>query len=1194
MKRFLFLVFAFLLCSEMLISQTSLEGKVINKETGEPELFVTVAAYRNNVLIAVTDSDLDGNYFISDLTAGTYDVEAQLIGFATQRINGVVLKAGQVTRVNIEMEEEGELIEGIVVTDYKIPLIDLDNTSTGTTITAEKIANLPIKEINAIVATAAGVSTTDGSTPAIRGSRSNETAYFIDGIRVFGLIPQTEIEQLQVITGGIEARYGDVTSGIINIISRGPSNQFTGGFEVETSQGLDAFGYNLLQGNISGPILKNKDNQTVLGFRLAGQYLDIADRRPSAIGVYRAPENVISQIEQSPVYNIGTSLFPAPELLSTTDLGGGPIARRPNAGERDWNLTGRLDARISNSIDLSLSGNMINNTNRFDPSQAWAILNWINNPYQYSQRNRVNFSFRHRLGQQAKLGQQDQVAKKLSTIRNISYQIQLGFERGSNRAEDFRHQERLFDYGYFGVRERSWTPAFGIYDGEDGEQLFGHVGYTPVEGEFFINENINPALARLGNDENGLLRSELNNVFSNLYSNVGQVYNVFNNGESDIFTFNLNSGFDLFPGGSDKGRHRVEFGLMYEQRVQRSYSLAPFGLWRLGNILVNNHIVGIDRNDPLFIDDDGFEIYNTLLNVGSESKFIHTIRDALGGVSLNEYVNLEGVDPNLLRLDMFSPQELTDQGLLRYFGYDYQGNKVPTTTTFEDFFRNRGADGRRTFDVAPFVPIYGAAYIQDKFSYKDIIFRVGLRMDYYDANRKVLIDPYSLYDIETASDFIDRTGRQLPASIGEDYKVYVASEESDNIVGFRRGDQWFLPNGTEVATGNQIFDGGLVYPSYKGRFDGRVLDIQDPDFDINTSFTDYKPQVNVMPRLAFSFPISDEAGFFAHYDILVQRPLSNTQMSPLDYFYFEGIGSSGPANEPNLLPQKTIDYEVGFQQKISQTSAIKISAYYKEMRDMIQNRVYLNLPAPINQYEAYGNLDFGTVKGFTFQFDRRRTGNLELSATYTLQFADGSGSDANSTRGLNFRGPLRTLNPLSFDERHRVTATVDYRFAGGNRYNGPRIAGFNILERTGINATIIAVSGQPYTRRAAVQQFGGSGFVGAINGARLPWNFNIDLRADRRFTIASVGDSNRPINGNVYLRVQNLLDTRNVRSVFPVTGDPSDDGFIVSSFGQDRLRDLNRNGQNVDLFLEQYAWRLANPFNFFLPRRIYLGVIFDF
>jgi outer membrane receptor protein involved in Fe transport len=105
-----------------------------------------------------------------------------------------------------------------------------------------------------------------------------------------------------------------------------------------------------------------------------------------------------------------------------------------------------------------------------------------------------------------------------------------------------------------------------------------------------------------------------------------------------------------------------------------------------------------------------------------------------------------------------------------------------------------------------------------------------------------------------------------------------------------------------------------------------------------------------MPRLAFSFPISEDAGFFAHYDVLYQRPPSNSFSSALDYYFFQDISRINPdgeaLNNPNLKPVRTVDYEVGFQQKVSETMAMKVSAYYKEMKDLIQQRVLANVAAP--------------------------------------------------------------------------------------------------------------------------------------------------------------------------------------------------------------------------------------------------------
>lgn len=1233
MTRVLLSIFGLLL-SLGVMAQSTLQGKVSDAATGEPILFGNVALYQNGSLITGAETDFDGNYVFSNIDPGTYDVEISYVGYSPTRTTDVVIQAGKVTKLDLQLTQ-GVVTDEVVITGYKVPLIEFDNTSTGNTVTAEQIRSLPVKNLNAIAATGAGLSSVDGGDISIRGSRTNATVYYIDGIRTSGRIPQSEVEQLQVITGGVEAKYGDVTGGVISLTSKGPSAKYTGGVEVETSEGLDNVGYNLLSANISGPIIKNGD-KSLLGFRFSGQYIKQADDRVSALGVYRLSEEQIRALEANPTSALdanGTSLVPSAEFLTKEEIGG-TVAQRPNEDREQLDITAKLEARITDGIDVSLSGSFTDISNRFTPggdggNRRWALMNWVNNPFDYQDRLRGNFRFRHKIGNQASSATEEEKANP-SALQNFQYSIQLGFERGKRNQEDFRHEDNLFNYGYLGSIDRQWNPVASTVDDPEnfaGQvirgfnpqvgaiQAFSHQGYAEVQEGFVPNSEINPILAKYQN-ENGFLNTNSNYyAFGDLFTNVGAVYNSFFKSENDIYTLNIASGFDFLPGGSEKGRHNIQFGFLYEQRVSRSWSINPRGLWQLARVTANSHILGVDYNtvvgtfpgDPniTYLDslnnpiEGVFNQYQTLISSDVSSKFIRSVRQ-LQNKTLHDYVNVDGLNPADLSLDMFSAQELNNANFnllsFNYRGYDYLGNKVSTSTTFDDFFTGRNEDGTRRFDVAPFMPVYASGYIQDKFTYKDIIFRLGVRVDYFDANTKVLKDPYSLYEIETAEDFFNRTGQQKPASVGNDYRVYVAEEGSTEVVGYRVGDQWYQPNGTAVSSGALLFQGGLVYPSTRIAADGDETElptIQEEGFDLNYSFEDYKPQINVMPRLAFSFPISDEAGFFAHYDVLTQRP-TNNRVTALDYFYFNDrarTNGQGPINDPNLKPVRTVDYQVGFQQKLTNSSAMKISAYYRELRDLIQRRFYTFVPTPLNNYEAYGNLDFSTVKGFSFQYDRRRTNNLQLTATYTLQFADGSGSDANSSGGLNTRGPIRTLLPLDFDERHRITSTLDYRFGQGE---GPVLFGKNVFANTGLNLITTAVSGRPYTKRIQADQFAGEGYQGAINGERLPWNFNIDARLDKTWSFTTNQESGRKVYLNVYVRAENLLDTRNVIGVYEFTGDPDDDGYLLSSFGQDRVRLLEGNGQNSDNYLNMYQMALLEPGNYTLPRRMYIGAVVDF
>ncbi|HJW31421.1 MAG TPA: hypothetical protein VJ508_19465, partial [Saprospiraceae bacterium] len=232
--------------------------------------------------------------------------------------------------------------------------------------------------------------------------------------------------------------------------------------------------------------------------------------------------------------------------------------------------------------------------------------------------------------------------------------------------------------------------------------------------------------------------------------------------------------------------------------------------------------------------------------------------------------------------------------------------------------------------------------------------------------------------------------------------------------------------------------------------------------------------------------------------------------------------------------------------------------------------------------------------GFSFSYDLRRTQNLEMTAAYTLQFADGTGSDANSQSAINARGNIRYLSPLSFDERHRISANIDYRYASGNQYTGPKWFGLDVFSNAGVSLQANAASGRPYTHEQKPARFGSDGIGGAINGARLPWNFSLDLRADKYFRIG--GQSSKPLNADVYLRVENIFNAKNIIGVYAASGSAYDDGFLVTPDGQSSIQTLIDSGReaDVDSYLLTYSWAVVNPNFFTLPRRIYLGATIEF
>ena len=1218
MARFTLLFFIMLVSAVTAFGQASqsLQGTVTD-ENGEPLMFATIALKKNGALITGVQTDFDGKYSFNDIDAGTYDVEVSFVGYSTKTTSGVVVFAGKSITLNIEMTSGIEL--DVIEVVYQVPLVEQDNTTQGTVVTSKEIDKLASKSINGIVAQSAGVSSADeGDAVTIRGSRSNATDYYIDGIRVSGaMIPQSEIEQLQVITGGIPASIGDVTGGVISVTTKGPSRNFSGTAEVETSELLDGYQYRLGMISLSGPVLKKKNakgertGESIIGYRFSGQYRSRGDRDASAVGIYKVKDEVYDQLSANPLtlFSSGGQLVPIPAANFLTEDDVELVNARPNSDDVRYDATGKFDIRLNKNMDIAIGG-------QFNHRQAKPItnslMNYNRNRTEYNTDARGFFRFRHRIGGATTAADSD-AAKKGTSIQNASYTLQMSYNLTNNHTSDPIHEGNLFDYGYIGSFASSENPVTGpVFNPITGElEGFEHIGnnyrlddYTPSDinapltnynifVEDFDNRNDFPYF-------NGNRPQALMSIYG-LHTNVNDIYNRVDKTENQRYQFNAKGLFEIVPSGNSKGKHTIEFGIMYEQRIDRFHVITPRGLWQIGRQLANVHFNDLDTNDVIGqIDLGGGNFVDQYANLAQDaiwaaedpenrtdgqSYFDKSLRAALGA-GRKEWIDLDVLTPDQLSLDYFSATELTNAQIVNYYGYDYLGNPLGGDVSFNDFFLEKDANGEYTRNIAPNQPIYTAAYIEDKFLFKDIIFRIGLRVDRYDANTRTLKDNYSLYDAFTASEI----GGTTPGAVSGDAVVYTDDgTQNGSVTAYRDGEVWYTSDGTAVNSPINIFGVDQARPALVKQNDN----IKAADFDPNSTFVDAEPSINFMPRLAFSFPISEEANFFAHYDVLTQRPPSNSLATPLTYYYFlENIQRNNQFNNPNLRPERTIDYEVGFQQKLSASSAIKMSAYYKELRDMIQSQTFLY--AFPSSYDGFGNQDFGTVKGFNFSYDMRRTGNVSLRATYTLQFAEGTGSDANSQRGISNRGNLRVIYPLSFDERHRVTGTIDYRYDNGNKYNGPTIGGKQIFANAGLNLTVIGASGRPYTAALIPERAGsgssGSGTKGGINGARLPWNTTLNLRVDKDFTLVEPSKDKKGMYLNVYFRVQNLLDQRNIVGVYSFTGSPDDDGYLASPQGQN----IVNNTIDPASYLLSYQWRLLNPGFYTLPRRMFVGALINF
>lgn len=1204
----------------------TLKTTVVDASTNEPIPFAVVSVESKGAVVSASPADIDGISQIKPIAPGTYNVKVTYTGYKAVLINNVTIFEGKTQYVNARLTPSVIDLGPIEVVAFKEPLIDPD-TKSGGNVTREEYQRMATKNVNSVAAQTAGVVQTDeGGDLNIRGGRSDGSETFIDGQRVIGTsgLPQQSIEQVSVITGGVPASFGDATAGIINITTRGPQSTYFGGVEAISSELTDKFGYNFLGFSVGGPLVFKKDSsgakKPLLGFIISGEVSTERDPDPSAVGMWKVKDDVLENLEKNPLRSapLGQGTLRNAEFITKEDLE--PIAAKQNIRSNFGRINAKFDYKPTDNLNITVGGS-IDYNNRRDFQYVYALFNPSNNPQSIDNTWRVYARLQQKLGVQGK-----EAETSSSNIKNAYYSIQANYTRVNNLQQDDSHRNNFFNYGYLGKYKTHKTRTYSI--GNDSisglRNVWIHDGFRDTLVSFTPDTLINPEGAAFtsqyyrlkagepfGNYENlfqiqangGLLNGDRpGNVYA-LWFNTGRQFNGYV--LEDQRQFRITSAFN-----ADIKDHSIQIGFEYEQRNESNYSINPIELWTLMRQITNDHIQDLDKSNPTIISSGVIDTvnYDRLYVANKERQFSKSLRERYG-FGKTEWVDTDNMSPDMFSLDMFSADDLLNNGnsYVNYWGYDYLGNKLTKNPTFEEFFTAKDANGNYTRPIAAFQPIYIAGYIQDKFDFRDLKFNVGLRVDRFDANQKVLKDKYVLYDTYKAGEVTEVGNKDVthPSNIGDDYVVYVNDVKNPTaILGYRDGDRWYNAQGGELNDPSVLAAGGSISPFLK---DPEVNMRDSARYDPNTSFKDYTPQINIMPRVAFSFPISEMANFFAHYDVLTQRPPERLRMDLLSYYYLDlnggrSILGSSVINNPDLKPEKTVDYELGFSQVLNEqkNSAITLSAFYRELRNMIQvQRVNQAYPT---SYTSFSNIDFGTVSGFSVGYDLRRTGNVSINANYTLSFANGTGSNATSAFNIisNSNQPnLRTTIPLDFDQRHNFVTNVDYRFASGSEYNGPKLFGKNILENFGANVTARGSSGTPYSRQGNITQEGAEGIAqistlkGNLNGSRLPFQFRIDLRLEKSFPVTfgkNKDGEQRKGNLNIYLQMLNVLNARNVISVYRATGNPGDDGYLTAPSSQSSIT----TEVNPQSFIDLYGIKINDPNNYSIPRRTRIGVMLDF
>jgi outer membrane receptor for ferrienterochelin and colicin len=293
-----------------------------------------------------------------------------------------------------------------------------------------------------------------------------------------------------------------------------------------------------------------------------------------------------------------------------------------------------------------------------------------------------------------------------------------------------------------------------------------------------------------------------------------------------------------------------------------------------------------------------------------------------------------------------------------------------------------------------------------------------------------------------------------------------------------------------------------------------IKNITSPDGEVGK----VKARQYVSPRFGISYPISDAAAFRFGYGHYYQYPDFYKAFQGMNRQYSlypsPDVNSvSGAIAKGDIEEEKTINYEVGVQLKVTDDISADITGFYRKTYNLIGITItegYLRSGDVVKtqKYPIFDNVNFATVQGIEISIQKRLTGVFSGFINYTY-------SEALVSSSLVLSQPqdvTRTF-PADWDQPHTASFGAIFQFPGD--------WGFSFLGS--------ASSGLPYT----YNQY-------RPNAERAPWIGSFDFMAHKEFKLYGVG---LRITGQVF----NLFNRRNIWWVYPDSGQPGVDTNLATS-----------------------------------------------
>ena len=364
-------------------------------------------------------------------------------------------------------------------------------------------------------------------------------------------------------------------------------------------------------------------------------------------------------------------------------------------------------------------------------------------------------------------------------------------------------------------------------------------------------------------------------------------------------------------------------------------------------------------------------------------------------------------------------------------------------------------------------PVEFAAYIQDKMEFKDMIVNLGVRFDYFDANGKLLADPK---DTDINNPFLKEHKYVNPTAPDSELVEYTLAEKEEF---------WWK---------------------------------------------DTSPKYKISPRFGIAYPVTDRGIIHFSYGHFFQMPSfrilyganDGTDNSNPDMEVSRTSGLNSFLSNANLEPQKTVMYEIGLQQQLSEDIGMDITLFYRDIRDWVGSSPRIDTYLSSVSYTKFENKDYSNVRGVTLTFNKRYSNYFEASLDYTYMVAEGTASNPQDEYNdrISNRAPRIQIIPLGWDQRHTFNGHISI---------GKRDWRVTLLGRYW--------TGTPYTPTFVIgEMVGASSFSGLReNSSRKPDITTFDLRLHKDFYFGGMRYT-------IFTYIYNLLDARGQTGVYDDTG----------------------------------------------------------